>query len=73
MTDRAEHLAWCKRRALEYLDAGELQNALTSMLSDMEKHADTKYPAAGILVPLGISIVLREDAAEMRRWIEGFR
>lgn len=68
-----EHLALCKQRALEYLDAGDLPNALTSMLSDMDKHPDTKYPAGGILVALGLAIVMRGNAAELRSWIEGFR
>ena len=42
MRTAEEHLAWCKKRALEYLDAGELANAFTSMLSDMDKHPDTR-------------------------------
>jgi hypothetical protein len=46
MKDRAEHLAWAKQRALEYLDAGDIANAVTSM---------------------------DNDAAAVRRWIEGFR
>ena len=28
---RDEHLAWCKRRALEYVDAGDLTHAVASM------------------------------------------
>ena len=35
---RAEHLAWAKQRALEYVDRGELQHALDSIISDMRKH-----------------------------------
>ena len=34
---RAEHLAWCKKRALEYVDAGDLLQAYTSMASDLGK------------------------------------
>jgi hypothetical protein len=73
MMERAEHLAWCKQRALDFLCDGDLPNALASMLSDLDKHPDTKYPASGFLAILGIQIVIRDDAAEMRRWIEGFR
>jgi len=32
---RDEHLKWCKERALEYVDAGDLQQALTSMLWEL--------------------------------------
>ena len=35
---RAEHLAWAKQRALEYVDRGELQQALDSIISDTRKH-----------------------------------
>lgn len=37
---RAEHLAWCKERALEYLPH-DPQQALTSMFSDLGKHPET--------------------------------
>jgi hypothetical protein len=37
---RAEHLAWAKQRALEYLDRGELDNAFASMVSDCRKHPE---------------------------------
>jgi len=39
---REEHLAWCKKRALEYLDKGDANNAVASMESDMRKHPDTQ-------------------------------
>ena len=46
-----EHLAWCKLRALEYADAGELTNAVASIGSDMNKHpkllATTDSPDRG--------------------------
>jgi hypothetical protein len=29
---RDEHLAWCKRRALEYVGAGDLTHAVASMI-----------------------------------------
>lgn len=68
--DRAEHLAWCKQRALEYLDAGDVQNAVASMMSDMRKHSETSYP--DVLDMLAIRHVIDGDAAAVRRWIEGF-
>ena len=41
---RDEHLAECKRRALEYLDAGDPREAFTSMLSDIGKHPGNSKP-----------------------------
>lgn len=72
----AEHLEWCKKRALEYLDAGELADAFTSMLSDMDKHPETKLrdtATSSVLVQLGMLYVEQGDPCELRRWIEGFR
>lgn len=69
---RDEHLRWCKQRALEYLDRGELQDAVSSMLSDLNKHPDTR----GIgekLAPLAMLYLTNGDATGVRRFIEGFR
>lgn len=68
---RDEHMAWCKKRALEYLDAGDLNNAVTSMLSDLGKHPET----AGIgekLSMLGMQAMMQQDHAAGRRFIVGF-
>jgi hypothetical protein len=70
---RDEHLAWCKKRALEYVDIGELDNAVASMGSDLNKHEGTNNPANHSLVMLGLMYVMDKDAAAVRRWIEGFR
>lgn len=68
---REEHLQWAKDRALEYLDAGDLANAVSSMGSDLEKHAETK-PNAGLVV-YALHLVMRHDKDGVRRWITGFR
>lgn len=71
---REEHLEWAKKRALEYVDAGEPGQGFTSMLSDMRKHPELEnHPgnlmgAGFMLLPGWIS-----NAAEVRRWIVGFR
>jgi hypothetical protein len=70
MRDRAEHLAWCKARALEYLDAGDLANAVASMGSDLDKHPETGCP--DVLMSLGMTLIIQNDTAGVRRWIEGF-
>lgn len=33
--DRKEYLAWCKQRALEYVEAGEYVQALSSLTVDL--------------------------------------
>ena len=69
---RAEHLAWCKKRALQYLDAGDLNQAFTSMMSDLTKHPETEHHSAitlGAMLLFGGHLSSRQ---EMRRFIEGF-
>jgi hypothetical protein len=68
---RDEHLAWCKTRALEYLDRGELADAVASMGSDLSKHFETKH--LDPLIMVGMLAVIDHDEAGVRRWIEGFR
>ena len=68
--DRAEHIAWCKERAHQYLDAGDIQNAVTSMMSDMGKHPECKVPA--VLSMLGLTAIRDNDLAGARRFIDGF-
>lgn len=69
--DRAAHLAWCKRRALEYLDRGDIANAITSMMSDLNKHPETTCSNT-TLAMLGMLAVQQNDSAAARRFIEGF-
>jgi len=70
---RAEHLAWAKARALELVDAGELEQAVASMISDLGKHEGTVMHGApaSVVIALGIAEVDR-GAAAVRHWIEGF-
>lgn len=70
---RAEHLEWCKKRAREYLDDGDVKNAVTSMLSDLSKHPETKDMSMGGFAQVGIHAIMRLDVAFARRFIEGFR
>lgn len=69
---RAEHLAWCKKRALAYLDTGDVQEAYASMVSDLTKHPETeRHPAIemGLMLMLGGGLA---TVADMRKFIEGF-
>jgi len=70
--DRQEHLDWCKKRALEYVDDGDLSNALASMLSDVRKHPETESHAG---ISLGIAMSMGGQLSspdKMRKFIEGF-
>jgi hypothetical protein len=66
---RAEHLAWCKERALEYVEDGDLINAVSSMISDMQDlGTDAVNP---FLMMIGALDAQAGDAPAVRRWIEG--
>ena len=71
MRTREEHLAWAKERAVEYLDAGDLLNAVTSMGSDLDKHPELRCNPSLLLV--GAMYAQNGDREEVRRWIRGFR
>jgi hypothetical protein len=73
MRTREEHLEWCKERAREYLDRGELGDAVASMGSDLSKHSETNTAANGYLMMAVMLNVVDGDAAAVRRWVEGFR
>lgn len=70
--NRSEHLQWCKTRALEYVRLGNLQNAWSSMVSDLRKHPDTaSHPA----IALGFQLLMIGDlntVEKMQRFLEGF-
>lgn len=67
---RGEHMKWCKDRALEYVDRGELQNAVASMFSDMGKHDETRGSVGiGSILLAAVDMTNQES---VRRFIEGF-
>ena len=69
---REEHLEWCKKRALEYVDQGDMSQAFASMGSDLNKHPETKEH---IGMYLGMALLMAGHLStpmEMRRFIEGF-
>lgn len=67
---REQHLAWCKQRAHEYLDRGDVKNAVASMMSDLEKHPETKVTSPALNM-LGIMAAMGGET-EARRYIDGF-
>jgi hypothetical protein len=70
---RDEHLTLSKARALEFVDAGDLVNAVSSLGSDLRKHEDTNSPALSGLVAIGLIYLVDGDREGVRRWIERFR
>lgn len=71
-TTRQEHLEWCKRRALEYVDVGDCHQAYASFISDMSKHDETKDHVA---LQLGMMLMMSGQlgsSEKMREFILGF-
>ena len=74
---RAEHLEWCKQRAMEEFDCyaksegieAAVRNAKASMLSDLGKHPETadSQKTAGMLLLLPM-----HTRKEVQSFIEGF-
>lgn len=65
------HVAWCKQRALEYVDAGDLPNAFASLVSDLNKHPATAEHSA---IELGAMLLFGghlNTPHAMREFIEG--
>ena len=70
--DRAEHLAWCKKRALEYCDNNNIEEAFASIGSDLSKHPDTANHSG---IQLGMMMLWAgqlDTIEKMRKFIEGF-
>lgn len=72
MMTRAEHLSWCKQRALELLDAGHIQEAYTLMASDLDKHPETRGHTGRELSMMLLMVGHLERPDEMRKFINGF-
>lgn len=69
---RQEHLQWCKERALEYIELGDLPNAFASMTSDLNKHEDTKGHSGIMWGMKRLMAGALNTQDEMRAFIEGF-
>lgn len=69
---RQEHMAWCKERALAYVDSKDLEGALASMMSDLRKHQETEdHPGIMLGMMLKMSGKLNTPE-ETKKFIEGF-
>jgi hypothetical protein len=68
MRDAQEHIEFAKQRAMEYLDRGDIKNAVMSITSDLGKHPETKdHPALG----MGMMIAQLNSDRDAREWISG--
>lgn len=68
--DRKEHLQWCKDRANAYLNAGDIVEGITSMMSDLSKHPETEVdPMFGQLALLEM---MNPDLRNAKKFVNGF-
>jgi hypothetical protein len=70
--ERNEHLQWCKDRAMEYINRGEINEAFASFNSDMNKHPETANHSAlklGAMLFFGGHL---KSTYDMEKWIKGF-
>ncbi len=73
MENRAEHLQWCKDRAIEILDNnGNPIEAYTSFISDMSKHPETMNHPAIELGSIMLFSGFNKTINEMKDFINGF-
>lgn len=71
-SERQEHIDWCKKRALEYVEQGDLLQAFTSMTSDLNSNPITENHIGIMLGMQQISVGLLNTPAEMKKFIEDF-
>ena len=69
---RDEYLKVCKDRAHEYLARGDVSNAVTSMLSDLSQHPETKLPDQHPMFQFGMMAIMNNSVEDARRLIDGF-
>lgn len=72
---REEHLLWCKNRALELVDAGDVQGAFASFVSDVSKHSETA-DIKNVIGDLGLPLMmtgLLSQPHQMREHINGYK
>ena len=65
-----EHVQWARRRAHDYVDRGNLTQAVASMTSDLGKHEDTAMGMQGCLLAYML-LQNPDDPEQIREWIDG--
>lgn len=70
---RQEHLAWCKKRAIEEMDySGNPHDAIISMLSDIRKHPETASSTLSMLAMGMMAAGKLNTRQEVIDFINGF-
>lgn len=67
----AEHFDWAVGRAMEYVELDDPGNAITSLVSDFEKHEGTAKVLTPGLIMLFTGEAMIDGAKGARRFIEG--
>jgi hypothetical protein len=73
MMTRDQHVAWCKRRALIYLENCLVGSAVASMWLDLGKHPEISIRASSPFILAGVRFAAADDRSALRRWIKGYR
>ena len=68
--DAAAQLASAKRRAIGYLDLGNRNLAMSSVISDLAKHPRTANLLTTVAVSTLMRLVMRGDRQGVQMWIE---
>jgi hypothetical protein len=68
---RDKYVERCKQRAFDYLDRGELRNAVASFVNNMNARPDCELPPH--LAALGDLLLMRNDALGWKALIEDIR
>lgn len=67
----AEHFEWSRQRAMEYVNLGDGGQAMSSLISDLSTHKDTRNILTPPLQGLFIGEVMLAGAEGARRFIDG--
>jgi hypothetical protein len=65
---RDKYVERCKQRALDYLDRGDLKNAVSSFVNNMHARPDCELPQH--LAELGVALWMSKDAQGWKALIE---
>ena len=68
---RQEYVERSKQRAFDYLDQGDVRNAVASFVGSMNARPDCRLPH--YLAMLGVLLLIANDALGWRTLIEGLR
>ena len=72
-----EHMAWCKKRAMAYLDRSSPyyspKDAVGSMISDLGKHEETrKLKDNPLISAFGLQTLMNGSHKSAKKFITGF-